>query len=102
MKDLGWLVSFVAPMVIKGIEGIIEHMENPIAKKSLQIAIGEIKTAITILTDSDKDNAAQFAQHYAENWKGKVEDIVELVEIILEQTDNKEAKQKIADLKKSL
>jgi hypothetical protein len=96
--DFGLIVGWVAPMVVTGIEKIVEQLENPIAKKSLEIAIKEVKIAVDILTDKDKENAKQFSDHYKHHWREKVEDMLELVELIISKNEDPEIDKKLAKL----
>lgn len=90
--NLGWLVRSLAPMVFNGIDYAIENIPNKPAKMALQLAAEQMKNAVEILTDGEKDNAKQFADYYKNNWRELSEKTLDVVAAFVAENSPETAK----------
>jgi hypothetical protein len=84
IDGLGFFAKWVAPILFSAFKGIAAQVEKEDLKQPILGLIGQLEKVVQLLTDSDKENAAQL-QAWAElNGYDAAKDALHLVLQILE------------------
>ena len=84
MKKLNWLQTLLLPTLITVNKALISLIKNSILEDYLLYINSHFEALGHILTDDDKDNAAQVQKYFAEKWRLIVAESLEFAADMIE------------------